>query len=213
MNGRRGRISGMDTKGGTQIIKASAIAVFHALHLDVFQQRFGTYHQLDTTALNQLQPFQLDVVAADLRDFVLSLLHKPAVFGASEHLGQPDGHFGGNTALSVYQFRKRVARDAKGVGSIGNGQSQRLDALLRKRRFARRTLSDEVFIGFVVANPEPQKTVGPFEREGAMAQRHSGGVNFLAVPVADFLELQLAMLRISFQQRKLLIGAAADVWL
>jgi len=53
-----------------------------------------------------------------------------------------------------------------------------------------RTLSDKVFIGFVVANPEPQKTVGPFKREGAMAQRHSGGVNFLAVPVADFLELQ-----------------------
>ena len=54
----------------------------------------------------------------------------------------------------------------------------------------RRTLSNEVFIGFVAANPEPQKTVGPFKREGAMAQRHSGGVNFLAVPVADFLELQ-----------------------
>lgn len=26
--------------------------------------------------------------------------------------------------------------------------------------FPRRTLSDKVFIGFVVANPEPQKTVG-----------------------------------------------------
>ena len=75
----------------------------------------------------------------------------------------------------------------------------------------RSTLSDEVFIGFVVANPEPQKTVGPFKRDGAMAQRHSGGVNFLAVPIADFLELQGGMLWISFQQRKLLIGAAADV--
>ena len=40
-----------------------------------------------------------------------------------------NGHFGGNAALSVYQFRKRVARDAKGVGSIGNCQAQRLDAL------------------------------------------------------------------------------------
>jgi len=44
-----------------------------------------------------------------------------------------------------------------------------------------------------------------------MVQRHAGGVNFLTVPVADFLELQQAVLRISFQQRKLLIGAAADV--
>ncbi len=65
-----------------------------------------------------------------------------------------------------------------------------LPAMLQNLPFARRTLSDEVFIGFVVANPEPQKTVGPFKREGAMAQRHPGGVNFLAVPVADFLELQ-----------------------
>jgi len=53
----------------------------------------------------------------------------------------------------------------------------------------------------VVANPEPQKTVGPLKRDGAMAQRHSSGVNFLAVPVADLLELQRAMLWISFQQR------------
>jgi hypothetical protein len=63
--------------------------------------------------LGQLQPFHLYVVAADLRKFVLSLLHKPAVFRASEHFGQPNGHLGGNPALSIHQFRKRVARDAE----------------------------------------------------------------------------------------------------
>jgi hypothetical protein len=37
-----------------------------------------------------LQPLQLYVAAADLRQFVLSLLHKPAVFAAPEHLRKPD---------------------------------------------------------------------------------------------------------------------------
>lgn len=36
--------------------------------------------------LSHLQPFQFYVIAVDLSKVVLSLLHKPAVFGASEHL-------------------------------------------------------------------------------------------------------------------------------
>jgi hypothetical protein len=34
--------------------------------------------------------------------------------------------------------------------------------------------------------------------------------DFLAVMIADFLELQRRMLRISFEQEKLFIGAGAD---
>jgi len=79
--------------------------------------------------LSQLQPFQLNAIAADLREFVLSLLHHPAVFSASEHLGQPHGHFGRYAALPVYQFRKRIPRNAKGLGGFRNRQAQRLDAL------------------------------------------------------------------------------------
>jgi hypothetical protein len=75
-----------------------------------------------------LQPFQLYAIAADLREFVLSLLHQPAVFAASENLGQPHGHFGRYAALPVYQFRKRVPRNAKGLGGFRNRQAQRLDA-------------------------------------------------------------------------------------
>jgi hypothetical protein len=51
-------------------------------------------------------------------------------------------------------------------------------------------LSNEVFMRFLVANPEPQESVGPFNSESAVAQRDSRGPDFLTLPVADFLELQ-----------------------
>jgi hypothetical protein len=73
------------------------------------------------------------------------------------------------------------------IFATSEAQCLRAFALMQNLPFCATYSSDEVFIGFVVANPEPQKTVGPFKREGAMAQRHAGGVNFLAVPVADFL--------------------------
>jgi len=37
----------------------------------------------------------------DLGEVVLSLLHKPAVFGASEGLGKSHGHFGRYAALVI----------------------------------------------------------------------------------------------------------------
>lgn len=65
---------------------------------------------------------------------MLSLWHKPPFFGAPKNLGQSYGLFRrytGYTVLSVDQFRKRVARYAKG-GGVCDAQAQRLNALAQK---------------------------------------------------------------------------------
>ena len=70
-----------------------------------------------------LQLLQLDAVAADLREVVLDLLHKPAFLGAAEDLRQPHGHFRRYAALFVDEFGKRVARHAKGFRCLRDGQA------------------------------------------------------------------------------------------
>jgi len=41
----------------------------------------------------------------------------------------------------------------------------------------------------VIANPELQISIGPFDRQGAMVQRDAGGPYFPAVALSHFLEL------------------------
>lgn len=73
--------------------------------------------------LSELKPFELNAVAANSGKVILSLLHKPAFLSASENLGQSHGHFRGYAALSVYKFRKRVARYPKGGGGVCDRQA------------------------------------------------------------------------------------------
>ena len=42
-------------------------------------------------------------------------------------------------------------------------------------------LRNQCLIGLVIANPEPQISVGPFKRKGAMVQGDAGGPHFMAV--------------------------------
>jgi hypothetical protein len=41
----------------------------------------------------------------------------------------------------------------------------------------------------VIANPEPQISIGPFERKSAMVQGDAGGPHFLAVALSHSFEL------------------------
>jgi hypothetical protein len=59
----------------------------------------------------------------------LCLLYKPALSAAAENLGQPDGHFGRDTALPVHQLGQRGAGDSESGGGLSDVQAQRLDAL------------------------------------------------------------------------------------
>ncbi len=53
---------------------------------------------------------------------------------AAENLRQPHGHFGRNAALPVHQFRKRVARDAKGFGGVRDASSPKARCTGAKQR-------------------------------------------------------------------------------
>jgi len=44
-------------------------------------------------------------------------------------------------------------------------------------------------MGLVIANPETQIPVGPFDRKGSMVQRDAGGPYFLAVAFPHSFEL------------------------
>ena len=50
-------------------------------------------------------------------------------------------------------------------------------------------LRNQCFVGFVVADPEPQIPIGPFDRKGPMVQGDAGGPYLLAVTLSHFLEL------------------------
>ncbi len=45
-------------------------------------------------ALSGLQPLDLNGVAADLCEVILSLLNEPSFLGAAKSLGEPYRHFG-----------------------------------------------------------------------------------------------------------------------
>ena len=67
--------------------------------------------------MSQLRAFQLYIAAADLREFVLSLLHKPAVFGDSKTSGSLTA-FREMQRFPLTEFRKRVARTQGPAASI-----------------------------------------------------------------------------------------------
>jgi hypothetical protein len=50
-------------------------------------------------------------------------------------------------------------------------------------------LRNQRFVGFVIANPEPQEPIRSFDRKGAMVQSDAGGPHFLAVALSHSLEL------------------------
>jgi len=50
-------------------------------------------------------------------------------------------------------------------------------------------LRNQCFIRLVIANPEPQISIGPLDRKGAMVQRDAREPYFLAVAFAHSLEL------------------------
>ncbi|MGA8028682.1 MAG: DinB family protein [Bryobacteraceae bacterium] len=74
-------------------------------------------------SLRYFQSLQFQPVAANLCKIVLSLLHKPAFLRAAKNLGYSHGHFGGDAALAVYEFRERIARHPKGGGGVRNRQA------------------------------------------------------------------------------------------
>ena len=76
-----------------------------------------------------MKPLQFDAVRVDLGEVVVRLLDEPGFGAAAEYYGEPYGHFGGDSALSVHEFGKCGSRDTEGGGCIGDGQAQRLDAL------------------------------------------------------------------------------------
>jgi hypothetical protein len=47
----------------------------------------------------------VNLVASDLRQFIVRLLHEPPVLSAAERLGQPHSHFRRNAPFAVHQFR------------------------------------------------------------------------------------------------------------
>ena len=49
-------------------------------------RQLSEHFSFSSMALGQFQLFQLDLVAPNLRQIVLRLLHKPAFFGAAENL-------------------------------------------------------------------------------------------------------------------------------
>src|SRR5260370_41774324 len=59
----------------------------------------------------------------------------------------------------------------------------------------------------MVADPEPQKSVGAFQSESTIAQSDPRGPDFLSVGFSHFLELKRRILRITFEQSELLVGA------
>jgi hypothetical protein len=48
----------------------------------------------------------------------------------------------------------------------------------------------------VIADPEPQKSIGSFDGKSAIVQRHANRPDFVAVPFSNALELQGRMLRV-----------------
>jgi len=50
-------------------------------------------------------------------------------------------------------------------------------------------LRNQCLIGLVIANPEPQISIGPFDGKGPMVQCDAGGPHFLAVTLPHFFEL------------------------
>jgi hypothetical protein len=63
----------------------------------------------------------------------------------------------------------------------------------------------------MLSDPEPKIFVSQTDGESAVLQRHADRPDFLAAPVADLLELQRRVLRIGFQQRKLLVRPSLNV--
>jgi len=94
------------------------------LHSQERKKGQGLYQKrVKAGLLNQLQPLELYAAASDLREVVLSLLHKPALLCAAENLRQPHGHFRRYAAHLVDEFRKRVARHSKGLRFSRDGQA------------------------------------------------------------------------------------------
>jgi hypothetical protein len=63
----------------------------------------------------------------------------------------------------------------------------------------------------VAANPKPKVVLLPLNGKGAIAEGHSRGPYFLPAAFSNLLKLQGWMLRVDFQQRELLVCAAANV--
>ena len=70
--------------------------------------------------------------------------------------------------------------------------------------------SNEDVIDVVLANPELQVLLGKLDSQGAILQGDARGPDFRPSALTELLELQGRMLRVSLQQRELLIGAGAD---
>src|SRR5258708_40187712 len=61
----------------------------------------------------------------------------------------------------------------------------------------------------MIADPEPQESVSSFQSESAIIQSDPRGPDFLAVGFSHLLELKRRILRITFEQSELLVGATA----
>jgi hypothetical protein len=62
----------------------------------------------------------------------------------------------------------------------------------------------------VIAYPEPEVSIEPPYGEGAIVQGHAYRPDFISMTLANFLELQRGMQRITFQECKLFICTEPD---
>jgi hypothetical protein len=79
---------------------------------------------------------------------------------------------------------------ALGGFADGDNYSHPIRGNVTASSFYRLRASDEQFICFVIADPEPQEAVGALYGEGAVTQRHPGRPDLRALALADFLELK-----------------------
>src|ERR1700683_1520817 len=72
----------------------------------------------------------LILAAAHLGEVVIQLYAGPSFGGAAECFGKPHGHLWRNTALAVEQVVKGLPRDSQHLSALGNGQAERLKAIV-----------------------------------------------------------------------------------
>jgi hypothetical protein len=74
-------------------------------------------------------PHGLTLISPGLREAVGHLQPRPSLL-AAERLVEPDRYVGRNTALAIDQIVEGLACNAENVGGVGDGQAERLNAVV-----------------------------------------------------------------------------------
>ena len=86
--------------------------------------------------------------------------------------------------VSARMHRARIGASKAGFASLVKKLLAVADLFLETA-----ALGNQRFIGLVIADPEPQKSIRPFDRQRAVVQRDPGRPYFQAMALSHFLEL------------------------